>query len=432
VTSSAGSSEEVRSSSVASETSSSSSAVSSEAEASSSSSLISSTSSSFSSQSSFVQISSSSTSSTVVSSSSETSSSSSEESSSSSEESSSSSEESSSSSSSSLAPPAAPQNLVATAGSGSISLSWSSVAGADTYDLYFAAETGVTPDNYASLLDGQVELNVTSPYVLNGLTNGATYYLVVIAKTAGVEGSASTEVNSMPVWPPVMPTGLLNDTGINWCTNADTNHLSCSATNYPRQDGIYGRDAQARAGTLTKVGAGAAGFDFTKLDAGGNPLPAGAAEWSCVRDNRTGLIWEVKTADGGLRDRNNTYTWYNPDNTTNGGSAGTEAGGGCTGVCNTHAYAQAVNAQGLCGAKDWRLPDVNQLLSIVHMGRTDQSIEETYFPDTADTMLSGWYWSSTPVANDSSLTLGIGFYFGRANVHGKGGDGQVRLVRSGQ
>ena len=29
--------------------------------------------------------------------------------------------------------------------------------------------------------------------------------------------------------------------------------------------------------------------------------PAGT-QWSCVRDNDTGLYWEVKTNDGGLRD----------------------------------------------------------------------------------------------------------------------------------
>jgi hypothetical protein len=29
-----------------------------------------------------------------------------------------------------------------------------------------------------------------------------------------------------------------------------------------------------------------------------------------VRDNVTGLVWEVKTADGGLRDQKWSYTWY--------------------------------------------------------------------------------------------------------------------------
>ena len=41
-----------------------------------------------------------------------------------------------------------------------------------------------------------------------------------------------------------------------------------------------------------------------------------------MRDNVTGLMWEVKTDDGGLRDKDWTYSWYNPDATTNGGSAG--------------------------------------------------------------------------------------------------------------
>ena len=74
----------------------------------------------------------------------------------------------------------------------------------------------------------------------------------------------------------------------------------------------HGRDALARAGQLQKVGGGEAGFDFTKLDANGNALPASATSWDCVRDNVTGLIWEVKTTSG-LRSWSNTYTWYDPN-----------------------------------------------------------------------------------------------------------------------
>jgi len=29
-----------------------------------------------------------------------------------------------------------------------------------------------------------------------------------------------------------------------------------------------------------------------------------------VRDNVTGLIWENKTDDGTIHDKNNQYTWY--------------------------------------------------------------------------------------------------------------------------
>ncbi len=68
------------------------------------------------------------------------------------------------------------------------------------------------------------------------------------------------------------PTGKLNDTGITICGNDGTNNSVCPVAGYPGQDAEYGRDAQALAGTLQKVGGGHAGFDFTKLDSEGNPL----------------------------------------------------------------------------------------------------------------------------------------------------------------
>ncbi len=46
---------------------------------------------------------------------------------------------------------------------------------------------------------------------------------------------------------------------------------------------------------------------YLKLDAGGNELPANATNWSCVKDKDTGLIWEAKSDDGGLRDRDWRY-----------------------------------------------------------------------------------------------------------------------------
>ncbi|MBK5930897.1 hypothetical protein CCR82_10260 [Halochromatium salexigens] len=243
---------------------------------------------------------------------------------------------------------------------------------------------------------------------------------------------------------PTPPTATypLNDTGIDWCADGNTNNLDCSDTafDFPGQDGEYGRDALAREGRLDKVGAGHAGFDFTKLDANGDPLSIQDAawsddgreidgtRWSCVRDNHTGLIWEVKTDDDGLRDKDHEYTWYNPE--TNGGRAGTQDGGSCNqSDCDTHAYVQAVNEQGLCGAKDWRLPSVDELLSIVSNDRTDPAIDTNYFPNAR----SSRFWSSSPVASASNGAWVV--HFDHGSVYNDGyvnGDLPVRLVRAGQ
>jgi hypothetical protein len=54
---------------------------------------------------------------------------------------------------------------------------------------------------------------------------------------------------------------------------------------------------------------GKAGFSYTKLDVDGNDLSASAVSWSCVRDNIIGFIWEIKTDDGDVRDKDNKYFW---------------------------------------------------------------------------------------------------------------------------
>ena len=48
---------------------------------------------------------------------------------------------------------------------------------------------------------------------------------------------------------------------------------------------------------------------YTKISYDGKKLPDNAKSWSCVRDNNSGLVWEVKSTDGGIHDRENIYRW---------------------------------------------------------------------------------------------------------------------------
>lgn len=150
-----------------------------------------------------------------------------------------------------------------------------------------------------------------------------------------------------------------------------------------------------------------------------------------MRDNVTGLNWDVKTEDGGLRDVENTYTWYNPDASTNGGSAGTLNGGTCTGgiACDTQGFKDAVNAQGLCGTSDWRLPDPRELMSIVLNARNDPAIDRGWFPSYPPVSL---FWSSSPDADGPGQAWSVDFYWGGVGKAYKGSPGHVRLVRAGQ
>ena len=230
------------------------------------------------------------------------------------------------------------------------------------------------------------------------------------------------------VSPPSGSLTRLNDTGIGWCSNDDTNFLDCPVPGFPYQDGEHGRDALAREGLLEKVGGGVAGFDYTKLDANGHDLPGSATEWSCVRDNHTGLVWESKVDDPShLRHRTHSYTWYNPDEFTNGGDPGVQDGGTCSeSDCDTLGFVQAVNVQGLCGKNDWRLPSRVELHTLTHLGRVNPTIDLDYFPDVA----AASYRTAASNAADSRYAWSVDFGNGSSRRLAKQFPHLVRLVRS--
>ncbi len=316
--------------------------------------------------------------------------------------------------------------------------------------------------------------SITSPQFKAYASTGT--YIVTFAATAGTAESGS--VTRMVTVSSSAATGQLNDTGIDWCTENITtpsiwvNNAVCRmvawGTNLwgPQQDAYFGRDAQAAAGTLTKIGSGDKGFDYTRLGADGQPLAiqnatwadtgsnAAGTRWECVKDNVTGLIWEVKTKHDptALRHYTATFTWFNPDNTKNGGSAGTEVSGTaavCNGVadstkCNTQAYTTAVNAvptgQALCGFRDWRLPSKDDLISLAHLGRFNSAIDTANFPDVNSSTIAlgipeygGATWSSSPSEGDSIDAFIVSFNFGVGGLTELKETGlSARLVRSGK
>ena len=162
---------------------------------------------------------------------------------------------------------------------------------------------------------------------------------------------------------------------------------------------------------------------FTKLDTGGNDLPDSASSWIMVRDNVTGLIWEVKTSDGSVHDKSNQYTWYDSNPATNGGDAGTMGDG-----TDTEDFINALNADSFGGYSDWRLPTVKELGSIAYLRNYDPAIDIAYFPNT----VSADYWSSSPNVLGTGNAWGIYYYYGYGSDNSKSGAYYVRAVRGTQ
>lgn len=163
-------------------------------------------------------------------------------------------------------------------------------------------------------------------------------------------------------------------------------------------------------------------------------MGTGATDWACTRDNTTGLTWEVKTGDGGLRDQSWRYSWYSTDTATNGGNEGSNSNttscGGTPTSCNTQAYTAAVNtAPGLCGFTDWRLPSARELQTLVHASVWNPAIDTTYFPNTPG---FSRFWSASSFSPYPVLAWVVDFLDGPIHAWDKVYDFYVRLVRGGQ
>ncbi len=218
--------------------------------------------------------------------------------------------------------------------------------------------------------------------------------------------------------------GQLGDTGITSCAGAATD--DCPATGLIGQDGDFGRDAEAREGVLEKLGPGPAGFDYAKLDAASDPVTLSATEWSCMVDNFTGLVWEVKIDDPlDPSHYAHTYAWFQPDPSADGGQPGTADGGFCAGsVCDISAYVTEINALNLCGAGNWRVPTRAELATLVHAGEQLPAIALEFFPWGA-----GGTWTITPMAAQSDRAWQVNFDEGRIEPALKSSPLGVRLVR---
>ncbi|GFN30825.1 endo-1,4-beta-xylanas [Paenibacillus curdlanolyticus] len=147
--------------------------------------------------------------------------------------------------------PAAPTGVTATAGSGSVTLTWAASSGATSYNVKRATTSGGPYTTVATGITG-------TTYTNTALTNGTTYYYVVTAVNANGESTASAQVSATPtsgVSVPAAPTGVTATAGNGTVTLSWAASSGATSYNVKR--------ATTSGGPYTTVATGITGTTYT-------------------------------------------------------------------------------------------------------------------------------------------------------------------------
>lgn len=181
------------------------------------------------------------------------------------------------------------------------------------------------------------------------------------------------------------------DTGQTMCYDDAGNVITCPNPGQP----FFGQDANYTINPQS----------YTKLDSDGISLPDSATSWAMVRDNVTGLIWEAKTDEVGIHNKDNSYLWQGAQDI----------------------FIKALNHAAFGGYSDWRLPTLEEMATVVNQSCLLPTINTTYFPNT----VSSHYWSSNTLVFYTSSAWTVTFERGQASWDGKSSEHYVRAVRGG-
>lgn len=130
-----------------------------------------------------------------------------------------------------------------------------------------------------------------------------------------------------------------------------------------------------------------------------------------VTDNNTGLIWQ-QCSDG-----------------LSGATCGTGAAVSYTWQAALNRVA-TLNNTGFAGYRDWRLPNRNELASIVDYSRRDPAADNTAFPGFRPVGVSTTVWTSTPYADGTNAWM-LDFLDGYMGISAVANSRHVMFVRGG-
>jgi len=153
-----------------------------------------------------------------------------------------------------------------------------------------------------------------------------------------------------------------------------------------------------------------------------------------VTDTKTGLVWEKKSDDGSIHDKDDVYTLglTVPPYTLNG-----------TAVT---IFLAALNAgSGFAGHTDWRLPNLTELESIRNLGNVNPAVSAAFNAScgasssgnpgctvtTCSCTSADVHWSSSTYGGPAELAWAISFADGDVDSDFKDSEYYVRAVRGG-
>lgn len=154
-----------------------------------------------------------------------------------------------------------------------------------------------------------------------------------------------------------------------------------------------------------------------------------------ITDQNTGLMWERKDDAGGIHDKDVRYTWE-ASFTEFIDTLNDTCGGDGLVVCDSDAVCGAEGRCGFAGHRDWRMPNVRELQSIVYYGHRIPSVHPAFHDGCSDSCtdcsctVNAAYWSST-TGSPRVAAWYVSFFYGYVSDQSKFYPAFVRAVRGG-
>ncbi|HEX7406970.1 MAG TPA: DUF1566 domain-containing protein [Candidatus Binatia bacterium] len=156
-----------------------------------------------------------------------------------------------------------------------------------------------------------------------------------------------------------------------------------------------------------------------------------------ISDTKTGLVWEKKSNDGSIHDKDNRYTWSQQDS---------EQWGYWDGTVFTE-FLATLNREAFAGHSDWDLPSLEQLQTLLDRDSAFPAMDQHAFNPstctegcnvtscscTAESLAppDSFYWSLSGLTTDMWDAWVVDFTEGTVRYEYKASGGYARAVRGG-